>query len=495
MSFRDIAGWALDTVHCAGAQYADVRIVESRQRKLSTKNARTGVARSDESLGIGIRVLVDGAWGFAATQDLTREPVIQTSLRAIEVAISASRERNSRIELRAEQCSCADWSGPCQIDPLKTSVEENLDLLARVEKELLSVKGVTLAETNLLLRRHEQWFYNTEGSDIHQVRFTTGAGFVAYSFKGTEIQRRSYPNCFGGNYQNKGYEFIKELKLIENARPIAEQAVALHDASQCPEGKMSLVLGSSQLGLQIHESIGHAVELDRVLGSEVNFAGTSFLTVDKLRTLRYGSEILNVVADASERQGAGMGTFAYDDEGVRAQCTPIIRNGVFTGFISSRETAHHMGATGSNGTMRAESWNRIPIIRMTNISIVPGEITLTLDQLVADTDHGIFMDTNRSWSIDDKRNNFQFGCEIGWEIKGGRLGRMFKNPSYSGNTVKFWNSMDAVCSDDEWTMWGLPNCGKGQPRQELGTGHGAVPARFKDVRIGSAYRGNIESSA
>ncbi|MBZ5505190.1 MAG: TldD/PmbA family protein [Acidobacteriia bacterium] len=495
MSFKEIAGWALDTIHCSSAQYADVRIVDFRQRKLSTRNGRIGVARTDESLGVGIRVLVDGAWGFAATQDLSRESVNQTSLRAVEFAASSSRGRSSRIELRAEQSACMSWSSPCQIDPLKTSIEENLDLLVRVERELLSVKGVTLAETNLLLRRHEQWFYNTEGSDVHQVRFTTGAGFVAYSFKGAEIQRRSFPNCFGGNYQNKGYEFIEELKLVENARPIAEQAVALHDAVQCPEGKMSLILGSSQLGLQIHESIGHAVELDRVLGSEANFAGTSFLAVDKLRALRYGSEILNVVADATEEQGTGMGTFAYDDEGVRAQCTPIIRNGIFTGFISSRETAHHMGEAGSNGAMRAESWNRVPIIRMTNISIVPGETPLTLDQLVADTDRGIFMDTNRSWSIDDKRYNFQFGCEIGWEIKGGKLGRIFKNPSYSGNTIEFWNSIDAVCSDDEWTMWGLPNCGKGQPRQELGTGHGAVPVRFKQVRIGSAYRGNTGRSA
>jgi TldD protein len=360
----------------------------------------------------------------------------------------------------------------------------------KIDHELLSVKGVTLGESNLSLRRYEQWFYSTEGSDIHQTRTTTGAGFSAISFEGTEIQKRSYPNSFGGQHQCKGYELIDELKLVENARRIGEQAVALHKADRCPQGNMNLILDSSQLGLQIHESIGHPIELDRVLGMEANFAGTSFLTLEKLRTLRYGSDLVNVVADATEAHGPGLGTFAYDDEGVAAQCTPIITNGLFTGYISSRETADTIGEHRSNGTMRAEGWNRIPLIRMTNISILPGKKPLTLDQLIADTEDGIFMQTNRSWSIDDKRYNFQFGCEIGWEIKGGKLGRMLKNPSYSGITTEFWNSMDAICSRDQWTLWGTPNCGKGQPMQTMGTGHGASPARFKNVKVGTAYKGN-----
>src|SRR5204863_6378232 len=256
----------------------------------------------------------------------------------------------------------------------------------------------TLAESNLHFGRYEQWFHNTEGSDIHQTRFITGAGFAAFSFQGTEIQKRSYPNSFGGQYQNKGYELIDELKLVENARRIGEQAVALHQAERCPEGKMTLVLDSSQLGLQIHESIGHPIELDRVLGMEANFAGTSFLTLDKLRNLRYGTELVNVVADARPEHGPGLGSFAFDDEGVPAQCTPIITNGLFTGYLSSRETAHTIGANRSGGTLRAEGWNRLPIIRMTNISILPGLRPLTREQLIADTESGIYMETNRSWS-------------------------------------------------------------------------------------------------
>lgn len=487
---KHIADWALNTATQRGATYADVRIVDERQRSLATKNGKVGHAASGESLGLGVRVLVDESWGFAASDDMSREAVERTAAKAVDIAKASARVKEQPIRLAPEPPAKIEWATPCKIDPFTTSIEENLDLLMKIDHELLSVKGVTLGESSLSLRRYEQWFYSSEGSDIHQTRTTTGAGFSAISFEGTEIQKRSYPNSFGGQHQCKGYELINELKLVENARRIGEQAVALHKAERCPQGNMNLILDSSQLGLQIHESIGHPIELDRVLGMEANFAGTSFLTLEKLRTLRYGSDLVNVVADATEAHGPGLGTFAYDDEGVAAQCTPIITNGLFTGYISSRETADTIGEQRSNGTMRAEGWNRIPLIRMTNISILPGEKPLTLDQLIADTDDGVFMQTNRSWSIDDKRYNFQFGCEIGWEIKGGKLGRMLKNPSYSGITTEFWNSMDAICSRDQWTLWGTPNCGKGQPMQTMGTGHGASPARFKNVKVGTAYKGN-----
>jgi TldD protein len=490
MSMKNIAEWALDTVQQRGAEYADARIVDDRQRGLATKNGKVGHAASSESLGIGVRVLVNGSWGFASSDDLSRESVDRTAARAMEIAKASAQVKEQPIRLAPEPTAKIEWSGPCKIDPFSTSIEQNLDLLTRIDHEVLSVQGITLVESNLHFGRYEQWFYSTSGSDIHQTRHITGAGFTALSFFGNEIQKRSYPNSFGGQYQNKGYELVDELKLLENARRIGEQAVALHKADQCPQGRMTLVLDSSQLGLQIHESIGHPIELDRVLGMEANFAGTSFLTLDKLRKLKYGSEIVNVVADATEEHGPGLGTFAYDDEGVQAQCTPIITDGLFTGYISSRETAEAIGEHRSNGSMRAEGWNRIPLIRMTNVSILPGKKPLTLEQLLADTEDGIYMETNRSWSIDDKRYNFQFGTEIGWEIKNGKLGRMLKNPSYSGITTEFWNSMDAICSRNEWKLWGTPNCGKGQPMQTMGTGHGAAPARFRNVKIGTAYKGN-----
>jgi TldD protein len=489
MSMKVIADWALNTASTRGASYCDIRVVDDRQRALATKNGTVGHAADSESLGAGIRVIADGAWGFASTDDLRRETIQATAARAVEIARSSARVKQRDVALAPEKVAKADWTTPYRIDPFTTSIEQNLDLLMKVDSELRSVAGITLAETQLHFRRYEQWFWSSEGSDIHQTKLITGAGYSAHSFRGTEIQKRSYPNSFGGQYQNRGYELVDELKLVENARRIAEEAVALHTADKCPQGTSTIILDSSQLGLQIHESVGHPIELDRVLGMEANFAGMSFLTLDKLRRLRYGSDLVNVVADATEQHGPGLGTFAYDDEGVPAQCTPIISNGLFTGYLSSRETAAEIGEQRSNGTMRAEGWNRIPIIRMTNISILPGEKPLTLDQLISSTDDGIFMQTNRSWSIDDKRYNFQFGCEIGWEIKGGKLGRMIKNPSYSGITTEFWNSMDAICSRDQWTLWGTPNCGKGQPMQTMGTGHGASPARFRNVKVGSAYKG------
>jgi TldD protein len=486
---QDVASWALNTSSIRGATYADARVVDDRSRALSTKNGKVGSASVSESLGIGIRVIADGAWGFVASDDLSRPAVESAAARAVEIAKASARVKKENIRLAPERPAVAEWTTPFKINPFSTSVEQNIDLLLKIDAELRSVAGVTLAETNMNFRREESWLMSSEGANIHQTKYSTGVGYAALAFAGNEIQKRSYPTSFGGQWQNKGYELIDELKLLENARRIGEESVALHKADQCPQGPNTLILDGAQLGLQIHESVGHPIELDRVLGMEANFAGTSFLTLDKLRKLRYGSSLVNIVADARQEHGPGLGTFAFDDEGVPAQCTPIISNGLFTGYLSSRETAHTIGLNRSGGTLRAENWNRLPMIRMTNISILPGENPLTLDHLIADTEDGIFMETNRSWSIDDKRYNFQFGCELGWEIKGGKKTRMLKNPSYSGITTEFWNSMDAICSRDEWTLWGTPNCGKGQPQQVMGTGHGASPARFRNIKVGSAYKG------
>jgi TldD protein len=487
---KSAAQFALDTASGPGVTHAEARVVSIRNRSLTTKNGLVGHASESESLGIGIRVIGDGAWGFAASADLERAAVTATAARAIEIARASARVKRENIQLAPEPAAIAEWTTPYETDPFATSVEQNIDLLLKVDSEMRSVSGVTLAETGMNFQREESWFLSSEGSDIHQTKYSTGAGYTAYAFAGSEIQKRSYPNSFGGQWQNRGYELIEEMELVENARRVGEEAVALHTADQCPEGTYTIILDGSQLGLQIHESIGHPIELDRVLGMEANFAGTSFLTLEKLGQLRYGSDLVNVVADARQEHGPGLGTFAYDDEGVAAQSTPIITQGLFTGYLSSRDTAHTIGAARSGGTLRAEGWNRLPMIRMTNVSILPGESPLSLEDLIASTDNGIYMETNKSWSIDDKRYNFQFGCEIGWEIKQGKRTRMLKNPSYSGITTEFWNSMDAICSRDEWTLWGTPNCGKGQPQQVVGTGHGASPARFRNIRVGTAYQGS-----
>src|SRR6184192_2063138 len=484
-AMKEIAEWALNIAALRGASYADTRIVDERSRTLATKNGKIGSASDAESQGIGVRVIAEGAWGFAASDNLSREAVEATAAKAVAIAKASASVKQRDVQLAPEKPATAEWTSPHKTDPFTTSVEQNLELLLKIDSELRSVAGVTLAETNMNFRRDEQWLLSSEGANIHQTKYTTGVGYTAYAFAGSEIQKRSYPNSFGGQWQNRGYELVEELKLVENARRVGEEAVALLKSERCPEGISNIILDSAQLSLQIHESIGHPIELDRVLGMEANFAGTSFLTLDKLRNLRYGTDLVNVVADARPEHGPGLGTFAYDDEGVPAQCTDIIKDGEFRGYLSNRETAHLVGLARSSGTMRTESWNRLPIIRMTNISLKPG--TWREPDLIAYTDDGIWMDTNRSWSIDDRRYQFQFSTEIAWEIKGGKKGRMLKNPSYSGITTEFWNSCDAICKLDHWILWGTPNCGKGQPMQTMGTGHGAAPSRFRNIRIGAAF--------
>jgi TldD protein len=482
---NDWAQIAVGTALVRGATYADARVMDIRQREISTKNGAIGTVVESESLGIGVRVISSGAWGFAATDRLTREGVQACAAEAVAIAKASALAKTHNVVLAPEQAYVDTWQSPFIKDPFRIPVEVQIDLLLAADKEMRKAKGVTLAEGSMSFRRIEQFFASSIGSAIHQVKMLSGAGIVATSFAEKEIQKRSYPNSFGGQHMESGYELVESLDLAGNALRVGEESVALHSAMQCPEGTSTIILESAQLGLQIHESIGHPIELDRVLGQEANFAGMSFLTIDKLRKLRYGSEIVNVVADARLEHGPGLGTFGYDDEGVPAQCTPIISNGLFTGYLSNRESAAAIGEKRSGGTMRTESWNRLPIIRMTNVSLLPG--TWKYDDLIADTDDAILMETNRSWSIDDRRYHFQFSTEIGWEIKGGKKGRMIKHPSYSGITTEFWNSCDAICSREYWTLWGTPNCGKGQPMQTMGTGHGAAPSRFRNIKIGVAF--------
>jgi len=484
---KQLALEALDAALQPGVAYADVRAIESRERELATKNGKPGQVASGESAGVGIRVLAAGCWGFAATDDLTANGVKSAAALAVEIAKSSALAKKHDVLLAPEKKYEATWVSPCRMDPFSVSVEEQLALLMAVDEELRRKPGITLAQTSMVFHRSRQIFVSSLGSVIDQTRTFSGAGFEAYSYKDDQIQKRSYPNSFGGQHQLKGYELVHELELLKHAPRVAEQAVALHSADQCPEGRFDLILDGSQLGLQVHESIGHPIELDRVLGSEANYAGIRFLTLDKLNHLRYGSELVNAVCDARPEHGPGMGTFAFDDEGVPAQSTDIIRDGQFVGYMTSRETAAAVGQMRSNGTMRATGWSRLPLIRMTNVSLLAGE--QTLDEVFGGVDHAIYMETNRSWSIDDKRYNFQFGCEIAWEIRNGKRVRMLRNPTYSGITTEFWNACSAVSNRDHWVLWGVPNCGKGQPEQVIGTGHGASPARFHDIKVGAAYAG------
>jgi TldD protein len=475
---RDFARRALDVAQLRGATYADVRIEERLVQSISVKNGVVEALLTEESQGFGVRVLANGAWGFAASAVLSGEEIDRVAAAAVEIARASALTKRADVDLGSAIVSRGTYRTPVERDPFSVPLEEKIALLLRADAEMRRVPGVAIAEGELECQRVRKSFTSTEGADIEQELVETGAGIVAMAVGDGEVQQRSYPNSFGRHQGSGGWELIDRMRLVENAPRIAEEVVALLSAPKCPSDVTTVIIDATQMALQVHESCGHAVELDRVLGMEAAYAGTSFLTPDKLG-LQYGSAHVNIVADATAPNG--LGTFGWDDEGVPAARTPIIQNGRFVDYLSSRETASRFGKP-SNGTVRAQDYSSLPIIRMTNINLLPGE--WSLDDLIADTDRGLFLSTNRSWSIDDKRLNFQFGTEIAWEIVDGKLGRMLRNPTYGGITPEFWNSCDAVCK--EWTMWGVVNCGKGQPSQAMHVGHGAAAARFRNLRVGIA---------
>jgi len=470
---------ALNTAQLKGATYADIRIVWREIQNITVKNGRVEALSQDKSQGLGVRVIANGAWGFAASSEVSLAEASRVAARAVQIAKASALVKTKDVDIGPPIVHVDRYCTPIRIDPFSVSLEDKISLLLAADEAMRRVHGISVTEGSLEFIRETKVFASTEGSYIEQEIIESGAGLEATAVGEGEVQKRSYPNSFGRHQGTAGYEFVQELELVEHAEEIAEEAVALLSAPPCPSEVTTLILDPTQLALQIHESCGHPIELDRVMGMEASYAGTSFLTLDKLGTFQYGSPIVNITADATV-PGA-LGTFGYDDEGVPAQRTPIVREGVFVGYLTSRETAVQLGLR-SNGTMRADGWNSIPLIRMTNINLEPGE--WDFDDLIADTDKGIYMKTNRSWSIDDKRLNFQFGTEIAYEIVNGKLGRMLKNATYTGITPQFWRSCDAICNEKYWSVWGTPNCGKGQPPQVAHVGHGTAPARFRNVRVG-----------
>jgi TldD protein len=479
----EVARQAVAAARSAGADYADGRVVADETESLTVRNQEMeGIDRSS-SEGVGIRVLVNGYWGFAATARLEPAEIERTAALAVEIARAAARLPMDPVRLAEVEPVTGTWHSPMREDPFIVPLDEKVALLMEATRRMQSVNGLAFAEGGIDLYRRRTWLATSEGTAIEQTTVHSGAGIEATALGVGELQRRSFPNSFRGHIAAAGWEHVQKLGLIEEAERTATEAVELLGAKECPSEVTTLVLDSGQLELQIHESIGHPVELDRVLGMEEAYAGSSFVRPEDRGRLRYASELVSITADAS--LPGGLGSFGWDDEGVPAQRTPIIVDGVFEDFISSRETAAVLGGT-SSGAMRADGWQNLPLIRMTNISIEPREGTLA--DIVGDTNDGIFMSTNTSWSIDDKRVNFQFGCEIAWRIRDGKLGEMYRNPNYTGITTEFWGSCDAVGGREDWTLWGTPNCGKGHPGQTARVGHGAAPARFRNVQVGVRAR-------
>jgi TldD protein len=463
------------------AEYADARFVRTQAERLSTRNGAIDQVDSQDSEGIGVRVRVGGSWGFAAVRGTDKAGAEAALERALAVAAAQPPSRGAA--LAEEPPAVGSYESPAERDPFEVPLEDKLAVLWAADAGLRTQPEVAVTLARFQAVRVHKLFASTEGALCEQVLTECGGGLAAVAVNGDESQIRSFPTSHGGHMEQAGYERFLLLDLAGEAPRVSEEAVALLHAPACPAACTTLILAGEQLGAQLHESVGHAVELDRVLGREASYAGTSFVAPDGIGKLRFGSEHVNVTADATHP--GGLGSYRWDDEGVQGRSVPIVREGMLAGFLSSRETAAEIGLDHSGGCMRADGFARQPIVRMTNVNLEPGDAG-TLADLVADTERGLLIDTNRSWSIDDRRLHFQFEGETGWEIRNGEVGRLVRNPSYAGVTPRFWAACDAVCSPSEWQLNALLDCGKGEPGQTTHVSHGSAPARFRDVEVGVA---------
>jgi TldD protein len=474
---RDACAAAIDAALGAGASYADARAITRRSQSVGTRNGRVVSLADAESEGIGVRVLVGGAWGFACDRRLDASGARDAALRAC--AFAAAAGGNGTRALAPAAGRSGSFRTAVDADPFAVSLEDKVDLCLRAEQALQRPE-VKVAQAAVRALREQKLFLSSDGAEIDQEVVECGGGIDATAV-GSDgvVQQRSYPSAHVGSSAQAGWEYVESLGLEREAPRVAEQAVALLTADECPAGVTTVVIDHEQMQLQVHESVGHPTELDRVYGTEAAYAGTSFLHPGDLGTLRYGSEHMNITADPTTP--LGLGTFGFDDEGVPAAPVAIVSGGVLGGFLTSRETAAQIGR-GAGGSMRADGWQRMPLVRMTNLHLEPG--TGTLDELISEVDEGVYLETNRSWSIDDKRLNFQFGTQMAWEIRRGKRMRLLRDATYTGVTPVFWGSLDRVAGPEEWVMYGLTNCGKGQPGQHAHVSHGAAPARFRNVQVG-----------
>ncbi len=476
---KDLLNLALDTATSGGASYADIRIVEERKETLLVKNGKVEMIEQNEDSGFGVRTVVGGAWGFASSAELNKGEIETTAQLSCRIARASRKAMEKEVSLAPCDRVVDSYRTPYETDPFSVSLEKKLEVLLEAEKLMRKVRGVNIAEAHMFSWKTKKWFASSEGSLIEQDFLGTGAYLKATSVKNGNLQARSYPNL-RGQFAVEGYELVERLRLPENAQRVGEESVALLTAKPCPNISTDLILDSALTAIFVHETVGHPTELDRVLGTEANFAGTSHLTTDKLSSFLFASPRVNIVADATIP--GGLGSFGWDDEGIPASKFHLVKEGVFAGYLTSRETAPVIGKR-SNGTMRADSWKNLPLIRMTNINLLPG--SGSLNELIENTQEGFYFEGFKAVSIDDKRLNFNLGPEIGWAIKGGKKDYMVKAPVFTGISYKTWRSCDWVGGERDWILWGEPYCGKGEPMQIMRVGHGTPPVRFKNVLIGA----------
>jgi len=474
-----LAEVALNTAKANGASYADIRINRYNNQSVSTREKRVINISNSESFGFGVRVLAHGAWGFSASNVVTKDEIRKVTMKALSISRANSILRKEPVKLAPVKAYVDTWKTPVKKDPFEVSMKEKVDFLLTLNAEALKVKGASFCSSSMSFVREEKYFASTEGSSIKQVIIRTDPSFTVTAVD--IVNRQFQSRTTYAAPLSRGYEYFEEYPFLEEVREAAEDAVAKLSAKSVEPGKRDLILHPTNLWLTIHESVGHPTELDRALGYEANFAGTSFLTPDKLGKFKFGSEIVNLVADKT--QEFGLATCGYDDDGEKTKRWHLVKDGIFVDYQTIRDQAHIIGRKESHGCCYAQSWADVPFQRMPNVSLEPGTKPLTLDQLISDTEDAILIRGNGSFSIDHQRYNFQFSGQTFWEVKNGKIAGMLKDVAYQSRTPDFWNSCDAICSKEEYWLGGAMNDGKGEPGQSNAVSHGCAPARFRQVNI------------
>ena len=483
----DLATLAIELITRAGCEYGDVRFCNYRTQNLYARDRSLSQLSDNVSSGFGVRVLLDGAWGFAASPHKTPAEVERIVALAVETAKGSRLSQQTRVQLAPVEAYRDSYTTPIEIDPFTVPITEKADLLLRLNEQLLSYsdRGIKKAYSYVQFTREDKTFASTEGSLIQQTIYRSYPGFGCTAIANGDAQSRSYERPA----LNKGYEHINAPDLLSQVERVAEEAIEKVYAPKGPQGiRSTLILKPTNLFLTIHESVGHPTELDRVYGYEANFAGTSFATTDKLGKLQYAAPWVNFRADRT--QAAGRSTIAYDDEGVAAQDWHIVKDGILVDYLTDRETAFRLGRPGSNGSAYADSWSSVPMVRIPNLGLEPGpdggSHTATLAEMIADTEDGILIDGIGSFSIDQQRRNFQFGGDAFWKVEKGKVVGMLKDVTYHSMTTDFWNRVDAVGPASEREQCGTNICGKGEPMQIAQMTHACVPVRVRDIQIGGA---------
>ena len=479
---------ALDRARSLGATYADIRINRYRTQSVLLRSApdwASGAVNNvpsvtdDESFGFGVRVIHGGAWGFAASADVDKETIARMTAEAVGIARAHAKLRGEPVRLAKVAPAKDTYRTPVDKDPFEVGIAAKIALLQQVSDEVRKVPGIFSVNGLLELRREDRFFASTEDSVIRQVIVQVSPEYtaVARDLKTRKSKSRTFrPDAVCG-----GYEFVERAGMVDNARRIGEEAVNHLKAPSVAAGKKDLVLLPTHLALTIHESIGHSTELDRAMGYEANYAGTSFLTTDKLGKFRVGSDLVNIFGDRILPQG--LSTCGYDDDGARTKRFPILKNGIFVGYQTTREQAHWIGQDESMACCYADSYASVPFQRMPNVWLQASETPRSLDDLVGGVDDGVLIDGRGSYSIDHQRYNFQFGGDAFWEIKGGKVGPMIADVAYQSRTPDFWQSCDQIGDQSTWRNVGLNRDGKGEPGQINAMNHGCPPSRFRGITV------------